>query len=99
MEMIPGMGQIKMPKDALKVQEGKLKSWKYVMQSMTRQEKQEPDIMNSSRIERIAKGSGRKVQDVRDLLKQYRQGKKMMKMFKGKDPEKAMSKLMNKMQK
>ncbi|MDA1196673.1 MAG: signal recognition particle receptor subunit alpha [Nanoarchaeota archaeon] len=99
MEMIPGMSQIKMPKDALKVQEGKLKKWKYVMDSMTKQEKQLPDeTLNQSRIERISKGSGTSIADVRSLIKQYRQGKKMMKMFKGKDPEKAMGKMMSKMQ-
>ena len=84
MEMIPGFGQIKMPKEALQVQEGKLKKWKYILMSMTRQELEKPDeIIDSSRIERIAKGSGTSTGDVRELIKQYRQSKKMIKMMKG----------------
>jgi signal recognition particle subunit SRP54 len=84
MEMIPGMGQLKVPKDAIKVQEKKLKSWKFIMDSCTRGELEEPDIIARDRVERIATGSGKTVSEVRELLKQYKQSKKMMKMFKGK---------------
>lgn len=94
MEMIPGMGSLKMPKEMLDVQEGKLKKWKYAMDSMTKEELEDPDVMNSERIDRISAGSGLKVGEIRELLKQYRQSKKMMKMFKG---EKDMSKMMKKM--
>jgi len=94
MEMIPGMGQIKMPKDMLQVQEGKLVKWKHAMNSMTKHELEDPEIIDASRIERIAKGSGISTSDIRELIKQYRQGKKMMKMFKGSEsPEKLMQKL------
>ena len=100
MEMIPGMGQIKMPKEMLQVQEAKLKKWKHCMNSMTKAELEDPEIIDASRIERIARGSGCSHADVRDLIKQYRQGKKMMKLFKGgtgspKDMEKMMKKLGN----
>lgn len=94
MEMIPGMGSLKLPKDLLEVQEGKLEKWKYAMDSMTKEELEDPDVLNSQRIDRIAVGSGLSVGEVRELLKQYRQSKKMMKMFKG---EKDMNKLMKKM--
>ncbi len=93
MEMIPGMGQLKMPKEALAVQEGKLELWKHAMNSMTKAELEDPDVIDVKRMERISKGSGVSVGDVRDLLKQYRQGKKLMKMFKGTDPEKLMEKI------
>jgi len=93
MEMIPGMGQIKLPKDMLKVQEGKLEKWKYIMNSCTKEELENPDIISATRIERIAKGSGTSAPDVRDLLKQYKQGKKMVKMLKGGSPEKMMQKM------
>ena len=97
MEMIPGMGQIKMPKDMLQVQEGKLVKWKHAMNSMTKHELEDPEIIDASRIERIAKGSGISTSDIRELIKQYRQGKKMMKMFKGSEsPEKLMQKLSKK---
>ncbi len=93
MEMIPGMGQLKIPKEALNVQQEKLTSWRYIMDSCTEEELEDPDSINIHRIERIAKGSGRSVSDVRELLKQYKQSKKLMKMFKGKDPEKMMKKM------
>ncbi len=92
-EMVPGMGQIKLPKDTLQVQEGKLKKWKFAMDSMTREELENPEIINATRIERIAKGSGLNTSDVRDLVKQYNQSKKMVKMLKGENPEKLMKKL------
>ena len=97
-EMIPGFSQFKLPKDALQVQESKLKKWRYAMDSMTKKELENPDTITGSRIERIAKGSGLPVSDVRDLLKQYKQSKKLAKMFKGGSPKK-MEKMMQKMQK
>jgi signal recognition particle subunit SRP54 len=94
MEMIPGMGALKMPKDMLKVQEGKLEKWKFAMDSMTKNELEEPGVISAERIDRIASGSGLSISDIRELLKQHRQSKKMMKMFKG---EGDMKKLMKKM--
>ncbi|MBI5797530.1 signal recognition particle protein [Candidatus Woesearchaeota archaeon] len=100
MEMIPGMGGMKIPKEMLEGQEGKLKKWKIIMQSCTKEELEDPEIIGRDRIERIAKGSGATVQEVRELLKQYKQTKKMMKMMKGtEDPEKLMKKFKGKMPK
>ncbi|MFC1768402.1 signal recognition particle protein Srp54 [Nanoarchaeota archaeon] len=93
-EMIPGFSQLKLPKDMLEVQEGKLEKWKIAMQSMTKEELEEPEIISASRIDRIAKGAGLDVKDVRELIKQYRQSKKMVKMFKGNKGD--MSKMMKK---
>ncbi len=94
MEMVPGFGQIQMPKEALQVQEGKLKTWKHAMNSMTKTELEDPEVIDASRIERIAKGSGISTSEIRDLLKQYRQSKKLVKMLKGAgSPEKLMKKL------
>ena len=100
-EMIPGFGQLKMPKDMLRVQEGKLKKWKIVMSSMTKEELEDPDkVIDANRIERIAKGSGQTTGTVRELIKQYRQSKKMMKMMKGSgDMNKMMKKMQGKMPK
>ncbi len=98
MEMIPGMGQIQMPKEALQVQEVKLKKWRHAMNSMTKNELEDPETIDAGRIERIAKGSGVQTTDIRDLLKQYRQSKKLVKMLKGAgSPEKLMKKLGGKM--
>ncbi len=97
-EMIPGFGQVNLPKEMLQGQEENLKKWKHVMQSMTKEELEDPEIITSSRIERIAKGSGCSTSTVRELLKQYRQGKKLMKMMKG-SPEKLMKKMGGKLPK
>jgi len=100
MELIPGMGSMKLPKEALDVQEGKLEKWKHAMDSMTKEELENPDIISADRIDRVAAGSGLRVPDIRELLKQYRQSKKMIKMFKGeKDVNKMMSKFKGKMPK
>jgi len=96
MELIPGMGQLKLPKDMLKVQESKLIKWRFIMDSMTKKELEDPEKISGSRVERIAKGSGTTVREVRELLKQYKQSKKLMKGFKG--SEKDMGKMMKKMQ-
>ena len=92
-EMIPGFGQLKIPKDALKVQEGMLEKWRYAMDSMTKEELENPDVLDGAHVQRIAKGSGLSVSDVRSLIKQFRQSKKMAKMMKG-GGEKNIDKLM-----
>jgi signal recognition particle subunit SRP54 len=94
MEMIPGMGQLKIPKEALEVQEGMIEKWRFAMDSMTKYELENPDEMAGDRVERVAKGSGLKTSDVRSLLKQYKQSKKMVKMMGG--SEKGMDKMMKK---
>ncbi len=81
--MIPGLGG-RIPEDLLQKQEEKMKRYKYIIQSMTKFERQNPDSIEGSRIKRIAKGSGCSETEVRELLNQYNQMKKMMKMFGGK---------------
>lgn len=97
MEMIPGMGQLQLPKDLIAVQEEKLKKWKFILNSCTKKELEDPDVIDSPRMSRIAKGSGTEVQEVNELLKQYRQTKKMTKMFGGAGTPKAMEKMMKRM--
>ncbi|MEK6932430.1 MAG: signal recognition particle protein Srp54 [Nanoarchaeota archaeon] len=100
MEMVPGMGQLKMPKEMLEVQEGKLEKWGIIIKSMTKKELEDPEILSQgNRINRIAKGAGVDPSDVRDLLKQYKQSKKLMKMMKGGDPSKLMKQFKGKMPK
>src|SRR3989344_6081640 len=94
MEMIPGMSSLQMPKEMLDVQEGKLEKWKIAMDSMTREELEDPDLISADRIDRISAGSGISISTIRELLKQYKQSQKMMKMFKG---EQDLNKLMKKM--
>jgi signal recognition particle subunit SRP54 len=92
------------PKTELEVGEEKLDKYKAMMDSMTKHEKRDPETITSSRILRVAKGSGTNENDVRDLLKHYRQLKKMMNQFKHMDEEKlknpkGMQKLMKQFQK
>ncbi|MFH0868498.1 MAG: signal recognition particle protein Srp54 [Candidatus Woesearchaeota archaeon] len=82
-EMIPGFSSLQLPKEMLDVQEGKLEKWKTAMQSMSKEELEDPEIITSERIDRISKGSGIPASVVRELIKQYRQSKKIVKMFKG----------------
>jgi len=81
LDMIPGMGKLaeKLPEGSLEDQEAKMKKWVSIVKSMTPEEKQNPDVLNHSRIERIAKGSGAKSSEVRELIKYYNQSKKLMK--------------------
>ncbi|MBI2672232.1 signal recognition particle protein [Candidatus Woesearchaeota archaeon] len=99
-EMIPGFGNLNIPKEALSGQEEKLGLWKNLMNSMTKEELENPDIIDGSRSQRIATGSGTKISDVRELLKQYKQSKKIIKMMSGsQDPSKLMKKFKGKLPK
>ncbi|MEM7821807.1 MAG: signal recognition particle receptor subunit alpha [Candidatus Aenigmatarchaeota archaeon] len=80
--LIPG--SINLPDDLIKKQEEKMKSYKYIIQSMTNEEREDPNIITESRIKRISRGSGRAESEVRELLQQYNQMKKIMKSFGGK---------------
>ena len=76
--MLPGVG--KMVKDIdMQDAEGSMKRTEAIISSMTRQERRSPDILNGSRRRRIASGSGTTVQDVNQLVKQFREMQKMMK--------------------
>ncbi len=97
-ELVPGMGSVNIPKELIKNQEGKIEKWKYMMDSMTKEELEDPEIITGSRIERVSKGSGVPSTELRSMLKQYRQSKKLMKMMKGTGSEKDVKKLMQKMQ-
>ncbi|MBM4333304.1 MAG: signal recognition particle protein [Thermodesulfobacteriota bacterium] len=81
LSMIPGMGRLKLPKD-LQGSEKELVKVEAIINSMTKDERRSPEILNGSRRLRIAKGSGTTVQDVNQLLKQYLQTKKMLRQFK-----------------
>jgi len=76
--MLPGVG--KMVKDIdMKDAEGSMKRTEAIISSMTRKERLDPDLLNGSRRRRIAAGSGTTVQDVNQLVKQFREMQKMMK--------------------
>ena len=81
LKMIPGVG--KQLRNA-KVDERGLIRTEAIINSMTREERRNPRILNGSRRKRIAMGSGTRVQDVNQLMNQFQQMKKMMKQMKGK---------------
>lgn len=78
LSMIPGMNRVKGLKN-LQIDEKQLARVEAIIRSMTKEEKQNPSIINASRRRRIAKGSGTTIQDVNRLLKQFEEMKKMMK--------------------
>lgn len=80
--LVPGVGsKLKQLQGA--IDEDTLMKNKAIIQSMTIQERQNPNIINGSRRTRIAKGSGTNVSDVNQLIKQFLQSKEMMKQLKG----------------
>lgn len=79
LEMIPGAGGKQLKN--LDVDEKELTYVKAIIQSMTKEERNNPSIINGSRRKRIAAGSGTSVQKVNKLLKQFEQTRKMMKQF------------------
>ena len=79
--MIPGLGgKLRQLED--QIDEKMLEKNKAIIQSMTAKERQNPDIINGGRRQRIAKGAGVQVSDVNQLIKQFNQSKEMMKMMK-----------------
>ncbi|MDO5659570.1 MAG: signal recognition particle protein, partial [Staphylococcus xylosus] len=99
MKMIPGMNKMK-GMDKLNMDEKQIDHIKAIIQSMTPSERNEPEKLNVSRKKRIAKGSGRSVQEINRLMKQFNDMKKMMKQFSGggkgkKGKRKQMENMMN----
>ncbi len=80
-EMIPGMGK---SLKGVKMEGDELNRIEAILNSMTMEEKRNPQIINGSRRKRIARGSGNSVQAVNSLLKQFYQMQKMLKKFSGK---------------
>ena len=81
LSMLPGMGaKVKIREED--IDEKRMISMKAIIQSMTKKERLNPQIINSSRKQRIAKGSGTSVQEVNRVLKQFEQTKMMMKQMK-----------------
>jgi signal recognition particle subunit SRP54 len=77
MDMIPGLSGInkaKLPENMLGVQEDKMKKWQHAINSMTKEEIKNPEIIEkqTTRLGRIAKGSGTTTSDIRQLIKQYK---------------------------
>ncbi len=83
LKMIPGMSY-NIPDEQMNMAEDALKKWRVIIQSMTPKEREKPKILSSSRVRRVARGSGTTEKEVKELLKQYNNMKKMMKSFRRK---------------
>ncbi|MFM7751241.1 MAG: signal recognition particle protein, partial [Opitutaceae bacterium] len=79
MGMIPGMSGMQLPPDA----DRQMARTEAIIRSMTPQERRKPDLLNGSRRKRIADGSGVKIVEVNQLMKQFQQMQQMMKLMKG----------------
>jgi signal recognition particle subunit SRP54 len=88
--MMPGMSGVEIGDK----EDKKMKQTEAIIQSMTRQERRNPNLLNGSRRLRIAKGSGTKIKDVNQLLKGFGQMRKVMKKMRGGKGMKMMEKMM-----
>ena len=92
LESMPGFsGMVK--EDQLDQVEDRMEKWRYIIQSMNKQEKADPDLLNASRIKRIARGSGWPEHEVKELLKNYKNSKNMMKASKGRQMQGALRRM------
>ena len=82
LSMIPGLSY-QLPDSELEMAEERLDRYKYIIDSMTPEEQENPKILNASRIRRIARGSGTEEREVRELIKQYNAMRKMLRQLKG----------------
>ena len=78
LDKMPGMSKLP-PTAKASVESGLFTTMSVIIDSMTKQERQFPDLISGSRKQRIARGSGKQIQDVNRLMKQFKQAQKMMK--------------------
>jgi signal recognition particle subunit SRP54 len=97
LKMIPGMGMA-LPEEASQMTEVKMGRFLTILDSMTREERQRPKVIDGSRIRRIARGSGTATEEVKELMAYHRTMKKALKGFKkGAFNRGAMAKMMRRM--
>ena len=84
LEMLPGMNQAQMKGFDAEKSEKEFIQFEAIIQSMTREERENPQILNASRRRRIAAGSGQPVSKINQLVKRYEESRKVMKSLMGK---------------
>lgn len=84
LDMIPGMNNAALKNVNIQQSEQEFIHMEAIIQSMTKEERENPSILNASRRKRIAAGSGQPVSKINSLVKRYNESKKMMKQFSGK---------------
>jgi signal recognition particle subunit SRP54 len=101
LDMIPGLGgglMDQLPDDAMDVTKNRMRDFEVVMDSMTEEELEHPRTVGKSRIERIARGSGKSEETIRELLQQHKMMERTIKQFQGMgdgDMQRMMKKLQN----
>ncbi|MCW3982205.1 MAG: signal recognition particle protein Srp54 [Candidatus Bathyarchaeota archaeon] len=83
LQMLPGMSY-NIPEGMAETAQERLEKWRIIMQSMSSKERENPKILSSSRIRRVARGSGTSEKEVKDLLQQYNMMRRMMKQMRRK---------------
>ena len=86
MDMIPGLGgsiQDQLPDDAMDVTEERMRDFEIIMDSMTEEELENPRVIGASRTRRIARGSGKPEDRIRELLQQHKMMERTLKQFQG----------------
>jgi signal recognition particle subunit SRP54 len=86
MDMIPGLGggiKDQLPDDAMDMTQDRLRDFEVIMDSMTDEELENPRSIGQSQVERIARGSGKNEETIRELLEQHKMMQRMMKQFQG----------------
>lgn len=79
MKMLPGLGNVASQLESANIDDGFMKRQEAIIQSMTKAEREDPDLLNASRKKRVASGSGTTVQEINRLVKQQKQMETMMK--------------------
>ncbi len=92
LDLVPGFSGAVKDQDIEGLEE-KMRYWRVIIQSMTKVERADPDLLNSSRIHRIAEGSGTTEKDVKDMMARYRQTKSVMKASRGRQFRQMMKRL------
>ncbi len=82
LQMVPGLSY-QLPDADLDMAEERMDRFKYIIDSMTPEERDNPKVINASRTRRIARGSGTEEREVRELIKQYNATRKMLRQLKG----------------
>jgi signal recognition particle subunit SRP54 len=95
MNMLP-LGNVDLPQDAFDVTSVKMDRFKYIMDSMTNAELDNPGLISGSRIQRISTGSGTSPEEVRELIKYYKTMQRTMKMMRGGQGKFNMQRMMKK---
>ena len=92
LDLVPGFSSTMKDQD-LDGLEDKMQQWRIIIQSMTRKERQNPDLLNSSRIQRMAKGSGTSEKEIKEMMGKYKQTKSVMKASRGRQFRQMMKRL------